>query len=126
MNRRASPRTWLDRLYDLRRDNPGSHERPHKPVLLLAIMDQVVAKKTDGSLGQTVNSIEASSNAQVPERARVKGRSLTPIAVCRVLRAAPLNCIGPGIAACYNPLEKFANRPFLRTNCDGSHPRTKW
>ena len=30
---------WLDRLYDLRRDNPGSHERPHKPVLLLAIMD---------------------------------------------------------------------------------------
>jgi putative restriction endonuclease len=31
--------TWLDRLYDLRRDNPGSHERPHKPVLLLAIMD---------------------------------------------------------------------------------------
>jgi putative restriction endonuclease len=35
----AKQLTWLDRLYDLRRDNPGSHERPHKPVLLLAIID---------------------------------------------------------------------------------------
>ena len=31
--------TWLERLYNLRRDKCGSHERPHKPVLLLAIMD---------------------------------------------------------------------------------------
>lgn len=31
--------TWLERLYNLRRDNPGSHERPHKPALLLAILD---------------------------------------------------------------------------------------
>ena len=30
---------WLERLYNLRRDKRGSHERPHKPVLLLAIMD---------------------------------------------------------------------------------------
>jgi len=30
---------WLERLYDLRRDKSGSHERPHKPVLLLAILD---------------------------------------------------------------------------------------
>jgi hypothetical protein len=30
---------WLERLYDLRRDKRGSHERPHKPVLLLAILD---------------------------------------------------------------------------------------
>ena len=30
---------WLERLYDLRRDKRGSHERPHKPVLLLSIID---------------------------------------------------------------------------------------
>jgi putative restriction endonuclease len=30
---------WLERLYNLRRDKCGSHERPHKPVLLLSIMD---------------------------------------------------------------------------------------
>jgi hypothetical protein len=30
---------WLERLYHLRRDKRGSHERPHKPVLLLSIID---------------------------------------------------------------------------------------
>lgn len=30
---------WLGRLYSLRRDKRGSHERPHKPVLLLSILD---------------------------------------------------------------------------------------
>jgi putative restriction endonuclease len=30
---------WLDRLYNLRRDKQGDHERPHKPALLLAILD---------------------------------------------------------------------------------------
>jgi putative restriction endonuclease len=30
---------WLERLYSLRRDKRGSHERPHKPVLLLSIID---------------------------------------------------------------------------------------
>jgi putative restriction endonuclease len=30
---------WLERLYNLRRDKKDSHERPHKPVLLLAIID---------------------------------------------------------------------------------------
>lgn len=30
---------WLERLYNLRRDKRGSHERPHKPVLLLSIVD---------------------------------------------------------------------------------------
>ena len=30
---------WLERLYNLRRDKRGSHERPHKPALLLAIID---------------------------------------------------------------------------------------
>ena len=30
---------WLERLYNLRRDKRGSHERPHKPALLLAIHD---------------------------------------------------------------------------------------
>lgn len=30
---------WLELLYNLRRDKRGSHERPHKPVLLLAILD---------------------------------------------------------------------------------------
>jgi putative restriction endonuclease len=30
---------WLERLYNLRRDKTGSHERPHKPALLLSIMD---------------------------------------------------------------------------------------
>ncbi len=30
---------WLERLYNLRRDRRGSHERPHKPVLLLSILD---------------------------------------------------------------------------------------
>jgi putative restriction endonuclease len=32
-------REWLKRLYNLRRDKRGSHERPHKPVLLLSILD---------------------------------------------------------------------------------------
>jgi predicted restriction endonuclease len=30
---------WLVRLYNLRRDKRGSHERSHKPVLLLSIID---------------------------------------------------------------------------------------
>ena len=30
---------WLERLYNLRRGKSGSHERPHKPVLLLSIID---------------------------------------------------------------------------------------
>lgn len=30
---------WLERLYNLRRDKRDSHERPHKPVLLLSIID---------------------------------------------------------------------------------------
>ena len=30
---------WLERVYNLRRDKQGSHERPHKPVLLLSIID---------------------------------------------------------------------------------------
>ena len=30
---------WLERFYNLRRDKRGSHERPHKPVLLLSILD---------------------------------------------------------------------------------------
>ena len=30
---------WLERLYDLRRDKRGSHERPHKPALLLSLID---------------------------------------------------------------------------------------
>ena len=31
--------TWLERIYNLRRDKTGTHERPHKPVLLLSIID---------------------------------------------------------------------------------------
>ena len=30
---------WLRRLYNLRRDKRGTHERPHKPILLLSIID---------------------------------------------------------------------------------------
>ena len=30
---------WLDRLYDLRRDKRGAHERPHKPIFLLSLID---------------------------------------------------------------------------------------
>jgi putative restriction endonuclease len=30
---------WLGRLYSLRRDKRGDHERPHKPVLLLSILE---------------------------------------------------------------------------------------
>ena len=32
-------KVWLERLYSLRRDKRGSHERPHKPALLLRIID---------------------------------------------------------------------------------------
>lgn len=32
---------WLDRLYNLRRDKRGNHERPHKPALLLALFDRL-------------------------------------------------------------------------------------
>ncbi len=35
----ATWQKWLERLYNLRRDKRGSHERPHKPALLLAILD---------------------------------------------------------------------------------------
>jgi putative restriction endonuclease len=37
----ATWREWLERLYNLRRDKHGSHERPHKPVLLLSILDLI-------------------------------------------------------------------------------------
>jgi putative restriction endonuclease len=30
---------WLERLYNLHRDKSGSYERPHKPVLLLSVID---------------------------------------------------------------------------------------
>jgi len=30
---------WLERLYNLRRDKGGDHERPHKAILLIAILD---------------------------------------------------------------------------------------
>ena len=30
---------WLERLHNLRRDKRGSHERPHKPVLLPSLLD---------------------------------------------------------------------------------------
>ena len=30
---------WVERPYSLRRDRRGSHERPHKPALLLSIID---------------------------------------------------------------------------------------
>jgi putative restriction endonuclease len=30
---------WLGQVYSLRRDKRGSHERPHKPVLLLSLID---------------------------------------------------------------------------------------
>jgi putative restriction endonuclease len=30
---------WLERLYNLRRDKRGGHERPHKPILLLSIIE---------------------------------------------------------------------------------------
>lgn len=39
MVERSPWQRWLERLYSLRRDSPGRYERPHKPVLLLAIMD---------------------------------------------------------------------------------------
>ncbi|HOX02134.1 MAG TPA: HNH endonuclease [Candidatus Paceibacterota bacterium] len=32
---------WLERLYNLRRDKTSGHERPHKPVLLLSIIDLI-------------------------------------------------------------------------------------
>lgn len=41
--------TWLERLYNLRRDKRGSHERPHKPVLLLSIMDLLDRKVITGN-----------------------------------------------------------------------------
>lgn len=34
-------KNWLERLYNLSRDKRGKHERPHKPVLLLAIIDLI-------------------------------------------------------------------------------------
>jgi putative restriction endonuclease len=34
-------KAWLERLYNLRREKRGLHERPHKPVLLLSIIDHL-------------------------------------------------------------------------------------
>jgi putative restriction endonuclease len=45
--------TWLDRLYNLRRDKSGAHERPHKPALLLSIidlLDRVVITRNEAPL----------------------------------------------------------------------------
>jgi len=39
MPNQATWKEWLERLYNLRRDKRGLYERPHKPVLLLAILD---------------------------------------------------------------------------------------
>ncbi len=47
---------WLERLYNLRRDKSGSHERPHKPVLLLSILDLLDRKLV------TANQIPLSSD----------------------------------------------------------------
>jgi putative restriction endonuclease len=44
---------WLDRLYNLRRDKSGSHERPHKPALLLSVihlLDQGVITRNEVTL----------------------------------------------------------------------------
>jgi len=41
---------WLDRLYNLRRDKRGSHERPHKPALLLSLIDLLDRKVTTKNL----------------------------------------------------------------------------
>lgn len=38
MKRHTGRKQWMERLYNLRRDRRGTHERPHKPVLLLAII----------------------------------------------------------------------------------------
>lgn len=41
-NKRVNDRIWqrwLELLYNLRRDKRGDHERPHKPVLLLSVID---------------------------------------------------------------------------------------
>ena len=37
--------TALTSLYDLKRDKVGEYERPHKPVLLLSILDLIEAGK---------------------------------------------------------------------------------
>lgn len=34
---------YIDRLYRLRRDSPGGYERPHKPILLLAVIDGIAS-----------------------------------------------------------------------------------
>lgn len=39
MMNEANWKDWLERLYNLRRDKRGLHERPHKPVLLLSIIE---------------------------------------------------------------------------------------
>ena len=31
----------LEQLYNLKRDKKGSHERPHKPVLLLTVLELI-------------------------------------------------------------------------------------
>lgn len=36
-----SDQDWIERLYNLRRDKKGLHEKPHKPVLLLAVLDLI-------------------------------------------------------------------------------------
>ena len=35
------PNGIYDQLYDLRRGKSGDHERPHKPALLLALVDLI-------------------------------------------------------------------------------------
>lgn len=52
-------RDWLERLYNLRRDKSGGHERPHKPALLLAILDLLDRGEIDAGVvsGRTSASI---------------------------------------------------------------------
>ncbi|NNC87229.1 MAG: hypothetical protein HKN82_02075 [Akkermansiaceae bacterium] len=41
--------TWIERRDNLRRDKKGRHEKPHKPVVLLTVLDLVERGELTGN-----------------------------------------------------------------------------
>ncbi|MGO8679266.1 MAG: hypothetical protein ACLQVX_25785 [Limisphaerales bacterium] len=61
---------WLERLHNLRRDKRGSHERPHKPVLLPSLLDLLDRGqvKNNGSLKESMDEFRFRELAEHMEK----------------------------------------------------------
>jgi len=69
---------WLERFYNLRRDKRGSHERPHKPVLLLAILDHLDRGLVTGNQIQLSPDLAKAFKRQILTEGRARWPSAPP------------------------------------------------